>query len=141
MHRLARINGFNNWDFNFWGIGGVCAARALSKLRRLQYRERILLFFFFLFFFCLIFFFFGGARGGGGRAAFQLQPSLLIFLWCRCPEAPKGSPRSPNPIRTNVFCFCKEERLLRLSYYRRHMINRLITQQHQYKRQNNEGYH
>lgn len=29
----------------------------------------------------------------------------------------------------------------RLSYYVRHMINRAITQQHQYKRQNNEGYH
>lgn len=29
----------------------------------------------------------------------------------------------------------------RLSYYVRHMINRAITLQHQYKRQNNEGYH
>lgn len=137
MHRLARINGFNNWDFNFWGIGGVCATRAHSKLRRLRDIYKYI----YLHIFFIILLFFGGARDGGGRGAFSLQPSLLIFLWCRCPEAPKGSPRSPNPIRTNVFCFCKEERLLRLSYYRRHMINRLITQQHQYKRQNNEGYH
>lgn len=81
-----------------------------------------------------------GQRRGRG-AGCRLQPSLLIFLRCRCPEAPEGSPGDPDPIRTNVHGFCKESRWRRLSYYRRHMINRLITQQHQYKRQNNEGYH
>lgn len=61
---------------------------------------------------------------GRPGAGCERQPSSLIFLRCRCPEAPQGSPGDPDPIRTNVHCFCKEARWRRLSDYRRHMINR-----------------
>lgn len=128
-----------------WGIGGFCSTEdpGLGKIEAGGLGS---------FFFCFSSFLVrvvgdeletgsDSLRGGAQGAGCRLQPSLLIFLRCRCPEAPEGSPGDADPIRTNVLSFCKEARWRRLSYYRRHMINRLITQQHQYKRQNNEGYH
>lgn len=79
--------------------------------------------------------------GEGAGGWLQAQPSLLIFLRCRCMKPPKGSPGTRTLLEQMCTAFVKRRVGGAWCYYRRHMINRLITQQHQYKRQNNEGYH